>query len=371
MPAAVTLFLCGDVMTGRGIDQILPHPGAPQLYEAYSQSALDYVDLAERASGPLERPVGFTYIWGDALAELDRRTPDVRIINLETAVTCSDTAWPGKGVHYRMHPENVPCLTSARIDCCVLANNHVLDWGRGGLHDTLHALRGAGLHTAGAGATLDEAQAPAIIALPGGGRVLVYGYAMASSGVPDEWAATRPRPGVAFLSDLSPQRVDEIAQHVRDTSKAGDVVVFSIHWGGNWNYPVSPDERAFAHALIDHAGVHIVHGHSSHHVRGVEIYRSRPIVYGCGDFLNDYEGIRGYESYRPDLSLMYFPTMDSVSGALLAFSAVPMRMHHFRVERASAADGAAVSRILARESARLGTRVDRQTDGSVLLHVRD
>ena len=128
MSGAVTLFLCGDVMTGRGVDQILPHPGDPRLFEHYVNSALDYLQLAEEVSGPIAKPVDFGYIWGDALAELERERPNARIINLETAVTSSDDAWPGKGINYRMHPANAPCLATAKIDCCVLANNHVLDW---------------------------------------------------------------------------------------------------------------------------------------------------------------------------------------------------------------------------------------------------
>ncbi len=68
----VTLFVCGDVMTGRGIDQILPHPSPPQLQESYVRDAREYVELAEQVNGPIVRPVDFRYIWGDALAELDR-----------------------------------------------------------------------------------------------------------------------------------------------------------------------------------------------------------------------------------------------------------------------------------------------------------
>ncbi|NUO87918.1 MAG: hypothetical protein HOQ37_17640, partial [Cupriavidus sp.] len=149
------LFLCGDVMTGRGIDQILAHPSQPLLHESYVHSALDYVRLAERKAGPITRPAGPDYPWGDALAELASRAARPRIVNLETAVTTSDDAWPGKSVHYRMHPRNVDCLQAAGIDCAVLANNHVLDWGRAGLADTLDALDGA--HIAHAGAGPDEA----------------------------------------------------------------------------------------------------------------------------------------------------------------------------------------------------------------------
>ena len=86
-PDSVTLFVAGDVMTGRGIDQVLPHPGNPRIVEPFSRSALDYVELAERANGPIPRPVNFAYIWGDALAVLEAAAPDMRIINLETAIT--------------------------------------------------------------------------------------------------------------------------------------------------------------------------------------------------------------------------------------------------------------------------------------------
>jgi poly-gamma-glutamate capsule biosynthesis protein CapA/YwtB (metallophosphatase superfamily) len=121
---ALNLFLCGDVMTGRGIDQLLPQPSRPHLYEPYVTDARDYVRLAERASGPIARPVGFDYVWGEARAEIDRRAPQLRIVNLETAITTSEDAWPGKGIHYRMHPANVGVLTAARIDACALANSH-------------------------------------------------------------------------------------------------------------------------------------------------------------------------------------------------------------------------------------------------------
>ena len=123
----ITLFLCGDVMTGRGIGQIMPNPSHPRIYEAYVKDAGGYVELAERENGPIPRSVDPAYIWGDALDELERVAPDVRIINLETSITTSEAYWKGKGINYRMHPENRPCLTAAKIDCCTLANNHVLD----------------------------------------------------------------------------------------------------------------------------------------------------------------------------------------------------------------------------------------------------
>lgn len=133
----VRLFLCGDVMTGRGIDQVLSVPCKPHLFEPWMRSAVEYVELAERESGPIGRRLHPAYPWGDGMDVLREQRPAARLVNLETAVTTSEDAQPGKGIHYRMNPANVACLTSAGIDCCALANNHVLDWGLAGLDETL------------------------------------------------------------------------------------------------------------------------------------------------------------------------------------------------------------------------------------------
>jgi poly-gamma-glutamate capsule biosynthesis protein CapA/YwtB (metallophosphatase superfamily) len=114
-PRSPTHNRAGDVMTGRGIDQILPYPSKPHLYEPYVRSALGYVEIVEQLKGPIARPVDFAYIWGETLGELERARPDARIINLETAVTVAEDAWPGKGIHYRMHPANAPVLSAAGI----------------------------------------------------------------------------------------------------------------------------------------------------------------------------------------------------------------------------------------------------------------
>ena len=353
------LFLCGDVMLGRGIDQLLPHPGKPQLFEPYVRSAADYVKLAQRATGKLPSAAGYAYPWGDALAVLEERQPQARIINLETAVTTSDAHWPDKSVHYRMHPANLACLTKAGIDCCVLANNHVLDWGNAGLEETLRLLHDAGIRTAGAGRDAAQAAAPAIVDIAGHGRLLVYAYGCATAGVPQAWAATARRHGVNFLPDYSMERADAIARHVARGRRAGDVVVISLHWGGNWGFGVSSPERAFAHRLIEAGAADLIHGHSSHHIRGIEIYRGKPVIYGCGDFLNDYESIRGHENYRPDLTLMYFPVVEPTRGSLVELTAVPMQIRHLRAGRAPREGVSWLHATLARESARYGVDVER------------
>ena len=166
----VRVFACGDVMPGRGLDQVLPHPGDPELREAVIRDARAYVRLAEQANGPIPRPVSYAWPWGDALPVLEDVAPDVRLINLETSVTRSADFAPGKSVHYRMSPENLPCVAAARPDACMLANNHVLDFGRAGLEDTLSALGRAGLGSAGAGRDAAGAGRPAVVPAADGGN---------------------------------------------------------------------------------------------------------------------------------------------------------------------------------------------------------
>jgi poly-gamma-glutamate synthesis protein (capsule biosynthesis protein) len=363
----LTVFLCGDVMTGRGIDQALPHPSHPRIHEPSVKDAGQYVRLAEAANGPIPRPVGFSYIWGAALEELARMAPDARVINLETSITRSDDYWPDKEIHYRMHPDNVQCLTAAGIDVCALANNHVLDFGRPGLRETLGTLSQAGLRTAGAGDTVAEARAPAVVEISGKGRLVVFGFGDESSGIPSSWAATNDRPGIDVLPDLSEATATGIVERVQEVKRARDVVVASIHWGSNWGYEVSRGQQRFARRLLD-GGVDIVHGHSSHHVRPIEIYRGKLILYGCGDFLNDYEGITGYEEFRDDLTLMYFATLQPETGRLVSLRMTPMQIRNLRANRATPEDAEWLGHTLARMSRAFGARVEPTADGTLALH---
>lgn len=364
--STVTLFLCGDVMTGRGIDQILPKPGNPQLYEGYLRSALDYVALAEKSAGRVPKATDFSEIWGDAITELDRLHPDARIINLETSITLSDEPDP-KAVNYRMNPENAPCLTAAGIDCCVLANNHVLDWGVGGLRETLKTLSTIGVKSAGAGYDLEQAAEPAVINVAGDRRIIVFSFGLASSGVPADWAAKKNRPGINFLNDLSDRTANRIAASVRTLKRPGDVVVASIHWGYNWGYGIPPNQTRFAHTLIDQARVDVVHGHSSHHPKAIEIYRNKPILYGCGDFIDDYEGITGYERFRDDLVIMYFVTLNASNGELVRLEMTPLQIRKLRLNHVSRGDAKWLRDMLSREGARFGTSAELTDENRLLL----
>jgi poly-gamma-glutamate synthesis protein (capsule biosynthesis protein) len=239
----------------------------------------------------------------------------------------------------------------------VLANNQLLAWGAAGLLETLETLAGAGIAAAGAGPDLRAARAPAVLKVGEKGRVLIFAAGATDSGIPRSWTATAERPGVNLLPDLSNQSVLETARLVRALKRPGDIAVASIHWGANWGFDISAEHRRFAHALIDRASIDVVHGHSSHHAKGIEIYQERPIFYGCGDFLDDYEGISGYEEYRGDLVLMYFPTLDHRTGRLARLEVVPLQIRNFRLHYPAPSDRAWIRETLDRECRRFGHQV--------------
>ena len=90
-------------------------------------------------------------------------------------------------------------------------------------------------------------------------------------------------------------------------------------------------------------------------------------LYGCGNFLNDYEGIPGYEEHRGDLGLMYFVGMDALTRELVHLYMIPTPIKRFRVNRAAESDVLWLRERLDRECGRLGTRVELGRDNTFWL----
>ncbi|NVB76796.1 MAG: CapA family protein [Kofleriaceae bacterium] len=357
--SSLSMFLCGDVMLGRGVDQILAQPCEPTLHESYMDDARDYVALAEQESGEIPWGAPPAYPWGDAIQILDEVRPDARIVNLETSITRSPDYDRDKGINYRVSPENATSLAAAHVDVCALGNNHVLDWGERGLFDTLDTLDRLHIKRCGAGRDLDEATRPAVIDLDDR-RIAVFSIGVLDAGVPPWWAAGPDRPGVNFIRVLDDAALAAVRRAIEPWQDDRTLVVVSLHWGGNWGYGVPDAHRRFAHQLVD-AGVHVVHGHSSHHVKGIEVRSGQLILYGCGDLITDYEGIHGHEQFRGDLGLLYIPTFDRARklGRLVMF---PTRMQRLQLRRADAKAIAWLEATLTRCGKELGTSAAVEND---------
>lgn len=364
MGEGVRLLLAGDVMLGRGIDQIQAHPGDPTIHESWAKSSSRYVELAEAESGPIPRNVAPTYVWGDLLSVISDARADAFIVNLETAITDRGLPWPGKGIQYRMHPDNIGTLAAAGVDLVNLANNHVLDWSEPGLLQTLETLDAARIAPVGAGEDDRRAWRPVRLAGPHGG-VTVLGLGTPGSGIPTEWAARVDRSGVALVTDFSKRTLTRIATQLSRTRQPGDVVVVSIHWGGNWGYGVATARRRFARRLIEDAGVDVVHGHSSHHPVGIEVHQGGLILYGCGDLITDYEGISGHGEYRGELGGLYLADFDS--DGLDRLRIVPTRMARFQLTSPARADRRWLASQLGDACVAFGTSVTLDPDGTIEL----
>jgi poly-gamma-glutamate capsule biosynthesis protein CapA/YwtB (metallophosphatase superfamily) len=247
-----SLLLLGDVMLGRLVNQRL-------------------------------QQVSPAYPWGDTLPLLQQA--DVRICNLECVLADAGTPWSltPKVFHFRSDARNIAVLQAAQIDAVSLANNHTLDFGYEALLHMLTLLETAGIRYAGAGRTLDEAARAALWQVRG----IRLAFLAATDNEP-AWEAGPEQPGVWYIPiEPHDRRVERLLAAIRALRAQSDLVIVSLHWGSNWGYTPPPEHVAFAHTLID-AGADIIFGHSCHVVRGVEVYKSRLILYGCGDFIDDY-----------------------------------------------------------------------------------
>lgn len=372
-----TLTFVGDVMLGRLIDQLFPTHNTNPVDQRIVTTFIDgFPSILGRGKYTPSSP------WGTTLPLL--QASDLTLINLETSATTTNEPWPDKTFNYRMHPANLaPILHSARVDYASLANNHTLDFGTDGLVETVWALRDARVAFAGAGERSDEAFKPAVLWLPrqqkgrtqekqDGPRYQVHVYSAADH--PREWGvvptfhlidyspATRVRLRTLLLSRGArtgagshthvEEGVESDVFHHREhhhhqqqqpqqqgpSSDAESspplpgLKIFSVHWGPNYAWRPADRIRSLAHFLIDECDVDIVHGHSSHHVQGVERYRGKLIIYGCGDFVDDYAV---HADYRNDLSAVWRVLVKETDGGgrslvLDRLEIFPTRIERFR-----------------------------------------
>jgi poly-gamma-glutamate capsule biosynthesis protein CapA/YwtB (metallophosphatase superfamily) len=288
------------------------------------------------------------YPWGDTLPIL--HSADWRLCNLECVISDRGTPWSvyPKAFHFRSDAKNVAVLQAARINAASIANNHTLDYGYDAMFQMLEILDRAGIAHSGAGANLEEASRPGIAEVCG--RKL--GLLAFSDNEPG-WEATAGEAGILYVPvNLNDPRAKRLLEIVRAHAKLVDLLIVSAHWGSNWGY-VPPEEHVeFAHALVD-AGAGLVFGHSSHVFRGIEFYKGHPILYGAGDFVDDYAVDR---IERNDQSFIY--VLDVEDGIPRNFSLYPTMIRGCQANRATGVHELAIIEKMQELCSGLGTRAD-------------
>lgn len=204
------------------------------------------------------------------------RDADVTLVNLETAVTDRGTPEP-KTYHFRAPKTAFTALRAAGVDAVSIANNHILDYGRQGLSDTVDAAREARFPVFGAGRDADAAYAPWFTTVRGL-RIAVLGMSQVHD-LAGSWRATDTRSGVAMAFD--PARATAA---VRSARERADLVIVFMHWGIEGNSCPSGEMKTFAGRLSE-AGADIVVGAHAHTLLADGWLGRTYVHYGLGNFL--------------------------------------------------------------------------------------
>jgi poly-gamma-glutamate capsule biosynthesis protein CapA/YwtB (metallophosphatase superfamily) len=314
----ITVALAGDTMLGRGVARTLARTPPEALVAPEVLAALHQADLV--------------------------------VLNLECCISERGRRWdaPGKPFFFRAPPSAVELLVLLGVDCVTLANNHALDYGVDALLDTFEHLATAGIAAVGAGADLEQARRPTVLAA-GGLRVAVVGV----TDHPADFAAGPDRPGVAF-ADLARQVPGWLPQTVRAAD--ADAVLVTPHWGPNMtSAPVRHVRRAAA--VLVEAGATLVAGHSAHVPHGV----AGRVLYDLGDFLDDY---RVDPRLRNDLGLLFLVTLDARGPMRL--EALPLKLEFCHTRLAEGPDAAWMRRRFRTACATLGTTLEDAADRLII-----
>lgn len=199
------------------------------------------------------------------------------------------------------NPEHLSTLQRVGFHIATLAGNHIADSGPNGIEDTISTLQSLGIECTGAGMSLGNARRPAVLTRKGT-RVGVLSYNCVG---PKESWATSKKAGCAFVKVLThyeldhaspggppniytfpaPESVEQMEADITLLKARCDVAVVALHKGvGHTPSKIEAYERAISKAAID-AGADVVIGHHAHILRGVEIYKNKPIYHGLGNFV--------------------------------------------------------------------------------------
>lgn len=203
------------------------------------------------------------------------RQADVAMVNLENPVTLRGTAVE-KEYTFRAHPKYLRVLLAGGVDVVNLANNHIYDYGREGLLDTINYLDSLGIRHVGAGRDLAEARRPVIMKIKGIRLAFLGYYGLKKHS--DSHPAGPDEPGTAKRS------LTYIKDDIRKVRDSVDVVIVNFHWGVEKEHFTDREYIWYAHKSIDY-GANLVIGHHPHVLQGIELYKEGIIAYSLGNFI--------------------------------------------------------------------------------------
>ncbi|MFH1036504.1 MAG: CapA family protein, partial [Patescibacteria group bacterium] len=241
-----TVILVGDIMLDRGVEAEMENNGD------WKWPFLEITDELKKA--------------------------DIVFGNLEGPISDMGTK-VGSIYSFRADPKTIEGLTFAGFDILSVANNHALDYGRDALEDTFLRLRQANIDYVGGGNTLAEADSP-ISKEVDGTKIAFLAYTNLCS---ESWNATEKNSGINCIAE---DDLETVKQKIRDTKNNADVLIVSLHSGGEYTQTLTALQTDFARSAIDAGADMVVEGHS-HVVQKNEAYKDKYIFYSLGNFVFD------------------------------------------------------------------------------------
>lgn len=244
------------------------------------------------------------YIYGDLANYL--KVCDVRIANLEIALTNESTPLKNKIYPHKGPPEAIDMITNDGFGIFNIANNHILDYGENALLESMTLLSKKGIPFVGSGLNIKEASKPLII----NKNDVRIGFIGFTTTIPIGFSATEEKmgvypirvitsyeqfrnpeeyPGTAQLIKTYPVEEDlkKLSDSVRKLKQEVDIILIYAHWGTSMTSDVHDFQRIIAHEVID-SGANAIFGGHQHVISGVEFYKECPIIYGLGNLIFDF-----------------------------------------------------------------------------------
>ena len=232
---------------------------------------------------------------------------DYTCVNNEFTYSTRGSALDGKAWTFRAHPDRVKYLKEMGVDLALLANNHVYDYGKDAMLDTLDTLTNADIKYFGAGANLEEAMKPVYVEL--GGKKVAFVAASRAEKNKMTPQATEEEPGILRCYD--PTLFIEVIKEARANA---DFVVACVHWGTERSTVLEDAQLETARQYID-AGADMIIGSHSHCLQGMEYYNGKPIVYSLGNYW--------FDEYYEDTMLVNVRIHGDIYGSNVELSVVP------------------------------------------------
>lgn len=204
------------------------------------------------------------------------RSADVMCLNNEFTYSTQGSPLKGKAYTFRAKPERVSVLQELGVDLVKLANNHVYDYGKEALLDTLDTLQDAGIKYMGAGRNLEEAMEPVYIEVDG--KKIAFVAASRAEKNKKTPQATEESPGILRCYDT-----ELFLRVIAEADANADFVVAYVHWGTEYSYDLEEAQLATGKEYLD-AGADVIIGAHSHCLQGMEYYQGKPIIYSLGNY---------------------------------------------------------------------------------------